>query len=72
MVIKIRTHEELMKNVWPEWRLKVGSVVRKIGPFVGMDYEIGLAVEIGLVVGIGLFEGTDLVVSLIYIRMLQE
>ena len=39
----------------------------KIGPFVGLDYEIGPFVGIGPVVGIGLFEGTGLVVSLTYI-----
>ena len=36
----------------------------KIGPFVGLDYEIGPFVGIGPVVGIGLFGGTGLVVSL--------
>ena len=34
----------------------------KIGPFVGLDYEIGPFVGIGPVVGIGLFGGTCLVV----------
>ena len=45
----------------------------KIGPFVGLDYEIGLFVGIGPVVGIGLFGGTGLVVSLTYIlRVLNK
>ena len=39
----------------------------KIGPFVGLDYEIGPFVGIGPVVGIGLFGGTGPVVSLTYI-----
>ena len=40
--------------------------MEKIGPFVGLDYEIGPFVGIGPVVGIGLFGGTGLVVSLTY------
>ena len=39
----------------------------KIGPFVGLDYEIGQFVGISPVVGIGLLGGTGLVVSLTYI-----
>ena len=39
----------------------------KIGPFVGLDLEIGLFVGIGPLVGIGLFGGTGPVVSLTYI-----
>ena len=42
-----------------------------IGPFVGLDYEIGPFVRIGQVVGIGLFGGTGLVVSLTYVRCLS-
>ena len=42
----------------------------KIGPFVGLDYEMGPFVGIGPVVGIGLFGGTGPVVSLTYIFML--
>ena len=41
-----------------------------IGPFVGLDYEIGPFVGIGPVVGIGLFGGTGPVVSLTYISQL--
>ena len=44
----------------------------KIGPFVGMDYEIGQFVGIGPVVGIGLFGGTGLVVSLTCILSVNE
>ena len=44
----------------------------KIGPFVGLDYEIGPFVGIGPVVGIGLFGGTGPVVSLTYIYRLFE
>ena len=40
----------------------------KIGPFVGLDYEIGPFVGIGPVVGIGLFGGTGPVVSLTNMR----
>ena len=43
--------------------------MRKIGLFVGLDYEIGPFVGIGPVVGIGLFGGTDPVVSLTYLSM---
>ena len=39
----------------------------KIGPFVGLDFEIGPFVGIGPVVGIGLFGGTRPVVSLTYV-----
>ena len=39
----------------------------KIGPFVGLDYEISPFVGIGPVVGIGLFWGTGPVVTLTYI-----
>ena len=40
----------------------------KIGPFVGLNYEIGPFVGIGPVVGIGLFGETGPVVSLTHIQ----
>ena len=43
----------------------------KIGPFVGLDNEIGPFVGIGPVVGIGLFGGTGPVVSLTYLIQLH-
>ena len=52
--------------------MKVGPVVGKIGPFVGLDYEIGPFVGIGPVVGIGLFGGTGPVVSLKYIYSINK
>ena len=44
----------------------------KIGPFVGLEYEIGQFVGIGPVVGIGQFGGTGPVVSLTNIHVLLK
>ena len=62
-------------GIFMRMTLKVGLVVGKIGPFVGIGDEIGLfmgigqIVGIGQVVGIGLFACTGLFVSLTYMYL---
>ena len=65
----VRLHFVCIFVVLARGNLKVGLVVGKIGPFVGIGDEIGLVVRIGPVVGIGLFGGTNLVVNLTYIHI---